>query len=92
MNRLTVIHFLLGVLSTMFGVAALFFLKFWRRTRDRLFLAFAAAFFIEGLTRLPLLVVDAPADTGPSIYVARLVGYLLVLAAIVQKNRGNGRS
>ena len=44
--------FLLGVIVTGSVLAALYFFKFWRRTRDFLFLAFAIFFVIEGLARV----------------------------------------
>ncbi len=40
--------FLLGVIATSSLTAGVFFLKFWRKTRDSLFLAFGLAFFVEG--------------------------------------------
>lgn len=68
-------------------VAAAFFLKFWRRTRDVLFLGFAAAFMIEGANRLAFLFLAEPNEGTPIIYAVRLFSYLLILAAIVHKNR-----
>jgi len=79
--------FLLGVIVTSSVVAGAFFLKFWRTTRDLLFLGFAAAFLIEGLNRLAFLSLDAPNEGAPVVYVIRLFSYLLILAAIVHKNR-----
>lgn len=79
--------FLLGVIFTASITASLFFLKFWRMTRDDLFLAFAAAFAIEGLNRLTFLFVERPNEGTPAIYVVRLLAFLLILAAIFRKNR-----
>ena len=78
--------FLLGIIVCASLVAAAFFWKFWRQTRDMLFLAFAAAFFIEGVNRLSFLLIDAPNEGRPAIYVVRLVAFLLILAAIIRKN------
>jgi hypothetical protein len=52
--------FLLGVIVTASLAAAVFFFKFWRRTRDQLFLAFGLAFLIEGLNRILFLFVEHP--------------------------------
>jgi hypothetical protein len=82
--------FLLGVIVTASLTAGGFFLKFWRRTRDPLFLAFAAAFIIEGLNRIGFLFVDRPNEGLPEIYVVRLLAFLLILAAIVRKNSTRG--
>jgi uncharacterized membrane protein HdeD (DUF308 family) len=79
--------FLLGVIVTASLTAGAFFLKFWRRTRDPLFLAFGAAFIVEGLNRTAFLFLEHPNEGRPLIYVVRLVAYLLILWAIVWKNR-----
>lgn len=84
--------FLLGVIVTSSITAGAFFIKFWRRTGDRLFLAFGAAFFIEGLNRVAFLLVDRPSEGSPAIYVVRLLAFSLILAAIVSKNLGSTRS
>jgi hypothetical protein len=78
--------FLLGVIVTGSLVAALFFLKFWRQTRDVLFLAFGVAFLIEGINRLGFLFVVAPNESTSSIYVVRLLAFLLILGGMVYKN------
>jgi hypothetical protein len=79
--------FLLGVIVTSSIVAGAFLLKFWRQTRDPLFLAFAAAFLIEGANRVGFLLVDDPHGGSALIYTVRLLSYLLILAAIAYKNR-----
>ncbi|HEU4430701.1 MAG TPA: DUF5985 family protein [Myxococcota bacterium] len=80
--------FLLGVIVTASLTAAAFFFRFWRRTRDILFLGFAASFLIEGLNRLGFLFLAAPNEGAPLLYTVRLFSYLLILAAILNKNRG----
>jgi hypothetical protein len=80
--------FLLGVIATASLTAAAFFLKFWRQTRDVFFLAFSAAFLIEGLNRISVLFLDRPDEGRPSIYIVRFLAFLLILAAIINKNRG----
>jgi hypothetical protein len=79
--------FLLGYVFATSMVAGLFFLRFWRRTHDTLFLAFAAAFTIEGFNRLSFLVIDDPSEASPAVYAVRLFAFLLIIAAIVAKNR-----
>ena len=80
--------FLLGVLACMFVTAALFFLRFWRETRDPLFLAFSASFLVEGFSRVALLFVARPSEGLPWIYWIRLFASLLILVAILRKNSG----
>ena len=83
--------FLLGVLATMFVTASLFFLRFWIEARDSFFLAFAASFAIEGLSRIAVLSEAHPNQAGPWIYAVRLLASLLILAAILKKNYGKNR-
>ena len=79
--------FLLGVIVTCSLVAAGFFARFWFATRDLLFLGFAAAFALEGLNRMAFLFLERPNAGDEYIYVVRLLSYLLILAAIANKNR-----
>lgn len=79
--------FLLGVIVTCSAIAGAFFLKFWRKTGDLLFLGFAAAFIIEGINRISFLFLPQPNEGSPLVYTVRLFSYLLILAAIVHKNR-----
>ncbi|MYN04056.1 hypothetical protein GTP41_18350 [Pseudoduganella sp. DS3] len=65
---------------------ALFFLRFWHHTSDRLFLYFALAFVLESAHRLAFVWPSANLD-GPHIYILRLLEYALIMWAIIQKNR-----
>jgi uncharacterized membrane protein HdeD (DUF308 family) len=80
--------FLLGVIATTSITASVFFLRFWRHTRDSLFLSFAIAFFVEGLNRIAVLFLEKPNEGSPIIYVVRLLVFLLILGAILKKNMG----
>ena len=68
-------------------VAALFFLRFWKSTRDRFFLFFAAAFLIEGINRVMFWQNASFTEDIEAYYLIRLVAYLLILLAILDKNR-----
>ena len=81
--------FLLGVIATSSLTAGVFFLKFWRKTRDSLFLAFGLAFVVEGLNRCAILFLTKPNEGNPYIYGVRLFAFLLILGAILRKNSGN---
>jgi hypothetical protein len=83
--------FLLGMISTLSLIAALYFFKFWRRTSDGLFLAFSIAFFIEAGNRIAVIFVRNPSEGSPSIYLIRLGAFLIILAAILRKNYGSSR-
>ena len=78
---------LTGAIALASLLAALYFFRFWRLTRDTFFLYFAASFAIEGCNRIVLgLVADAD-ESAPFFYGVRLVAYGLILVAIWQKNR-----
>ncbi len=78
---------LLGSVAAASIVAALFFLRFWRSTRDRFFLFFALSFFIEGVNRVALYESVGLHEDAPLYYIVRLISYGLIIAAIVDKNR-----
>jgi hypothetical protein len=81
--------FLMGAIAMASWIAGLFFLRFWRDTRDRLFLIFALAFWLLGLTRLGLaLLQPRPLEESHTyLYWVRLLAFVLILVAIVDKNR-----
>ena len=77
-----------GAIVMGYAVAGLFFLRFWRETRDRLFATFAAAFWLLGLQRVALATLALAPNATTWLYVVRLAAFLLILWAIVDKNRG----
>ena len=79
-----------GSILTACLIAALFFLKFWSRTGERLFALFATSFGFLALERLFISLQDHPNEASPKIYFLRLVAFLLILAAIADKNRQGG--
>lgn len=86
MNTLDV--FLLGFITATSFAAVLFFLKFWRTTRDILFAAFAGYFLLEGVDRIGRLFYVHPNEASPWVFLVRLLALLLIVAAILQKNYG----
>lgn len=81
-----------GALVAGYAVAGLFFLRFWRETRDRLFGIFAAAFWLLAVQRAALALSSDPNGDQVLLYGIRLLAFVLILVAIVDKNRGSGRS
>jgi hypothetical protein len=79
--------FLMGAIAMASAVAGVFFLRFWRETRDRLFLIFAVAFCLLGATRVGLVLSSAPNEGQTFWYWVRLAAFLLILLAIADKNR-----
>lgn len=80
------IDFLAGVTVMASLAVTLFFLRFWRSTRDRFFLMFAMGFFLDGLTRLFVTSFAMGGDASPSLYLVRLVAHGLILWAVIEKN------
>lgn len=87
-NDPVVVAFVGGVLSAAFGVAALFFLRFWRRTGDGLFLAFAGAFLLLALNQAAPVLLGIPSENQGYVYLLRLAAFALIIWAILRKNMG----
>ena len=85
-------NFLIGIIAAMSLVIALFFLRFWRTTRDRFFLFFALSFLIEAINRALMVSVAGWLENSPSFYMIRLLAYLLIIVSILDKNRKKVRS
>ena len=80
------IQFLSGALVLAYAVAGLHFLQFWRRMRDRLFLHFAIAFWLFAFNELAISVPRVSTETSGYEYVLRVLGFVLILIAIADKN------
>jgi hypothetical protein len=76
-----------GATAAGYSVCALFFLRFWRTTRDRLFVVFSAAFWLLALQRLALGLLEPLEEWRTGWYLLRLLAFLLILGALVDKNR-----
>ncbi len=83
---------LVGAIATASMLAGLFFLRFWKSTRDRFFLYFSMSFFIEGLNRFLLGFMGGLREEAPAYYLVRLVSYGLILVAILNKNQRGRKS
>ena len=83
----TLMTFLAGAVTALFLAAGLFFLRFWKRTRDGLFMAFALAFFLLALGQGVLVLAAVPDEDRSLLYLIRLAAFALILAAIIRKNR-----
>lgn len=78
---------LIGAIATCSFVIGLFFLRFWQTTRDRFFLFFALSFLLEGANRLSLAIFFELKEASPEYYLVRLVSYVLIVVAILEKNK-----
>ncbi len=83
----TLTIFLSGAITLGFLVAALFFLRFWKRTRDSLFIAFAAAFALLALNQALVVLTDIPVEERSWLYLLRLSAFAIIIGSIWAKNR-----
>lgn len=86
------IDFLSGAVTLGYLVAAAFFFCFWRKTADRLFLAFAAAFVLFALNQALAFALTVVSEPWSLIYALRVLGFILIAAAIIDKNTSSGAS
>lgn len=81
------IPFLNGAIMLAYLACALFFLRFWTQSRERLFGFFALAFTLLGVNSGGLSMLAADDERRYYLYLVRLVSFLLILSAIWDKNR-----
>lgn len=79
--------FLSGAVALGFLICALFFLRFWRRTEEGLFLWFALAFVLLGCGQTVLALGAIPTEERGALYLIRLTAFLLILLGIYRANR-----
>ena len=87
LESLALKEFLLGALVMSDVVLALFFLHYWRVTRDRFFLFFTWSFVLGSASRLVLAGHLGNDEFEPLVYLIRFLSYVIILVAIIDKNR-----
>ena len=80
-----------GALAAGYAMISLFFLRFWSRTQDLLFIAFAVAFALLAVGQALPVVLGLPRESQPGVYLLRLAAFSLIIVAIVGKNISGGR-
>ena len=89
MNDPAINMFLAGMVTAGFLAGGLFFARFWVRSRDGLFLAFTAAFWLLALNQALVALVREPEPNQSWFYLLRVAAFLLIAVAIVRKNAGD---
>ena len=85
--------FFAGITCATFFFSGVFFLKFWRASRDSFFLYFCAACWVLSFERIvaaqydPNLRYPDAGSPGPAFYLIRMVAFIIITAAIIQKNK-----
>jgi hypothetical protein len=86
------VSFLQAVAATAAWLNGVFFFRFWRESRDELFAFFGGAFWILGLSWALLSLFSPAQEARPYVYGLRLIAFLLIIIAIVRKNRRQERA
>lgn len=85
-------QFLSGALVVASAAVALFFVKYWRATHDRLFAILAFAFCLLALERTVLAFVPVSLEGRHWIFLARLLAFALIIVGVLDKNRPRRRN
>jgi hypothetical protein len=80
--------FATGAIAMGYVLAGVFFLRFFVRTRDSLFAAFSAAFWLMALNQALPVLLQIPSEDQGGIYLLRLAAFVLIIVAILRKNFG----
>lgn len=84
------ISFLQGLNTMGFALAGLYFLRFWKQTRDVFFVWFAAAFWLLAAN----YAIEGMFTFGPGSifrFVLRLIGFALIIFGVFSKNLASPR-
>jgi hypothetical protein len=81
-------EFFSGLITAGFLVCALFFTRFWSRTKDGLFLGFALTFGLLAVSQALTTLLGLPLEERSLIYMLRLLAFLILIFAILRKNMG----
>jgi len=85
------VDMLSGAVAMAYAIAGIFFLRFWSRSRDSLFLSFAIAFALLALNQALVGLLGGAVESQAAFYSLRLIAFLLIIVAIVRKNVGRGQ-
>ncbi len=79
-----------GVVVTLWAIAGVVFLRFWRESHDRLFAFFATAFMLLAINYLVLAVNPRDSEIRPYLFLIRLAAFVGIIVGIIDKNRKAG--
>ena len=92
------VEFVSGIYMATFAASGVFFLKFWRASKDRFFLFFCLACWLLSAERVALLLVDGGysgieprSESHTYVYLIRMAAFILILLAVIEKNRRSQR-
>jgi hypothetical protein len=80
------IYFISGASTAASLFIALFFLRAWTKTQDRLFFNFSFAFAAFGFEKIVLALMQSTSEYRPYVFIFRLAAFLAIILAIFEKN------
>ena len=80
-------EFTSGLITMGFLIAGLFFIRYYNRTGDLLFAAFAVAFWLLAANQFLLVFANIRVEERSLLFLLRLAAFGLIIAAIIRKNR-----
>lgn len=91
---MSLIIFFSGIFVGTFFTAGLFFLKFWKASRDSFFRYFAIACWLLCIERILAIYLEihsqsitTNSETMMWVYLIRLAAFILIISAIIKKNK-----
>jgi len=75
-----------GAIAMGFAICACFLLRFWARTKDGLFAAFAAAFLLLALSQALVTMLGLPLEERSWLYLLRFAAFAIIIVAVLSKN------
>ena len=81
------IYFLSGAVTLGYMLAAVFFLRFWKRTADVLFVSFSVAFALLSVGQIVVASANIYVEDSSAAYLVRLAAFTLIILAVWRKNR-----
>jgi len=75
-----------GAFAMGFATIGVFFLRFWRTSRDGLFLAFALAFWLLAAGQILSAWRGGVREDVATVYLPRLAAFSLIILAVLRKN------
>ena len=87
LNADLVQQFLRGGLVVACFVAGLFFLHYYRQTRDRIFVFFVVAFWSLAAHWVGLAIANPELESRHYIFLFRLLAFVALIVGILDKNR-----
>ncbi len=80
--------FIHGALMICFFLLGMYFFKFWKKTKDTLFIYFGLAFLLMSANRIGFLFSSQEVIEAKTwLYLLRLVAFALIIMGIISKNQ-----